>query len=88
MIDAVDTLRQHQLVILRRLRSGPLTEFELVREVAEHSGHTEEQCAENMADWFEELRAAGLVWAGTLTNAEGQRMMAAALTKRGAELVG
>jgi len=88
MIDTIDSLRQHQLVILRRLREGALTEFELVSEVAEHSGYTVEQCADNMADWLEELRIAGLMWAGTLTNVDGQQMMAAALTKRGLELVG
>ena len=88
MIDTIDSLRQHQLVILRRLRQGALTEFELVSEVAEHSGYTVEQCADNMADWLEELRGAGLMWAGILTNVDGQEMMAAALTKRGLELVG
>ena len=88
MIDTIDSLRQHQLVILRRLRNGALTEFELASEVAEHSGYSVEECAENMADWLEELREAGLMWAGTLTNANNQRMMAAALTKRGVDLVG
>ena len=88
MIDTIDALAQHQLVILRRLRGGPLTEFELASEVAEHSGHTVEQCADKMADWLEELRTEGLIWAGALSNANSQQMMAAALTKRGIELVG
>ena len=88
MIETQDALAQHQLVILRRLRDGPLTEFELVGEVAEHSGYTHEQCADNMAEWLEELRIEGLIWAGALSNADGQRMMAAALAKRGKELVG
>ena len=88
MVDAIESLRQHQLVILRRLRQGPLTEFELIREVATHSGHSAEQCADLIPDWLEELRLEGLVWAGALTNAEGQRLMAAALTRRGKELVG
>ena len=88
MINAIDCLSQHQLVILRRLRGHPLTEFELACEVAEHSGYTVEQCSDNMADWLEELRIEGLVWAGALSNANGQRMMAAALTKRGMDLVG
>ncbi|MFQ5592176.1 MAG: hypothetical protein ACE5HE_13515 [Phycisphaerae bacterium] len=88
MIDTTDALRNHQLVILRRLRSGPLTEFELANEVAEHSSYTVEQCADSMQDWLEELRLEGLVWAGALLNAESQRITAAALTKRGMQLVG
>lgn len=87
MIDTTESLRQHQLVIMRRLRNGPLTEFELIREVSTHSGHNEEQCADRMADWLEELRQEGLVWSGTLANANGQKIMAAALTSRGRELV-
>ena len=88
MIDTLDALQQHQLVILRRLRKGPLTEFELASEIAEHSGYTVEQASDNMNEWLEELRAEGLVWAGVLTNDNGQRLFAAALTKRGTELVG
>lgn len=88
MIETVNSLAQHQLVILRRLRSGPLTEFELAGEVAENSGYTCEQCADNMAEWLDELRLEGLIWAGQLSNADGQKMMAAALAKRGKELVG
>ena len=87
MIDTLEALQQHQLVILRRLRSGPLTEFELAGEIAEHSGYTMEQCADNMAEWLDGLRAEGLVWAGILTNDTGQQLMAAALTKRGRDLV-
>lgn len=88
MVDTIESLRQHQLVILRRLRNGPLTEFELSREVANHSGYTPEQCADSMGDWLEELRVEGLVWAGPLSNSNGQTMTAAALTKRGIDLVG
>lgn len=88
MIDTLDALQQHQLVILRRLRKGPLTEFELASEIAEHSGHTVEQASDNMNEWLEELRAEGLVWAGVLTNDNGQHLFAATLTKRGTELVG
>lgn len=87
-MNTLEALRQHQLVILRRLRKGPLTEFELVREVTNHSGHTQEQCEEKMAEWLEELRVEGLVWSGTLTNAGDQKMMAAALTRAGIEMVG
>ncbi|MHC4697668.1 MAG: hypothetical protein ACYTFA_13100 [Planctomycetota bacterium] len=87
MIDTIEALRQHQLVILRRLRTGPLTEFELAGEVAEHSGYDLEQCADNIADWLEELRLEGLVWAGMLSNSDGQQITAAALTKRGMELM-
>ena len=87
MIDAVNALQQHQLVILRRLRSGPLTEFELAGEIAGHSGYSIEQCADRMAEWLDELRAEGLIWAGALTNDTGQELMAAALSKRGRDLV-
>ena len=87
VIETIESLAQHQLVILRRLRAGPLTEFELANEVAEHSGHNPEQCTDRMADWLETLRREGLVWAGTLQNADGQQIMAAALTKHGRDLV-
>jgi len=88
MIDTtIESLRQHQLVILRRLRGGPLTEFELATEVADHSGHTHEQAADKMAEWLGELREAGLIWFGTLSNSAAQEIMAAALTRRGQELV-
>jgi len=87
MIETIDSLRQHQLVILRRLREHPLTEFELAREVADHSGHTPETTEEKMADWLEELRLEGLIWSGSLTNANNQQIMAAALTKRGVDLI-
>ena len=52
MNNTLDTLRQHQLVILRRLRHNPLTEFELANAVAGRSGFTEEQAADRMADWL------------------------------------
>jgi hypothetical protein len=87
MVETLDALRQYQLVILRRLRQSPLTEFELAAEVAEHSGFTNEQAANHMTDWLEELRQDGLVWSGSLSNADGQKIVAAALTKRGRELV-
>lgn len=88
MVDTVKALSQHQLIILRRLRKGPLTEFELTHEVAEHSGFTAVESADRMTTWLEELRGEGLVWAGALSNLDGQSMWAAALTKRGRELVG
>jgi len=87
MIETIESLAQHQLVILRRLRSSPLTEFELAHEVTKHSGYSTEQCTDRMADWLETLRREGLVWAGSLQNADGQQIMAAALTKAGRELV-
>ncbi|MCH7808408.1 MAG: hypothetical protein IIB60_04220 [Planctomycetes bacterium] len=87
MIDTIDALRQHQLVILRRLRNGPLTEFELASQVADHSGFSAEQCADSMGEWLDELRQEGLIWAGDLSNANGQTILAAALTKTGRELV-
>ena len=86
-IDTIESLRQHQLVILRRLRTGPLTEFELATEVADHSGHSHEEATDKMAEWLDELRTAGMVWAGTLSNSAAQEIMAAALTRRGQELV-
>ncbi len=88
MIETLDALSQHQLVILRRLRGGPLTEFELSDEIAGNSGYTVEDCSDNMGDWLEELRQEGLIWAGVLSNDNSQEMFAAALTKRGKELVG
>jgi hypothetical protein len=88
VIDTTERLAQHQLVILRRLRAGPLTEFELAREVANNSGYTTERAADQMGDWLEGLRGEGLVWSGALTNADGQHLLAAALTRRGRELVG
>lgn len=87
MNDTLETLRQHELVILRRLRSGPLTEFELANEIAEHSGYTPEEAADSVAGWLEALRDSGLIWAGALQNADGQQLMAAALTRQGRELV-
>ena len=87
MIDTIDALSQHQLVILRKLRGGPLTEFELASEIAEHSGFTIEQCSDSMVGWLGDLRDAGLIWAGALCNDTKQEMWAAALTKKGRELV-
>lgn len=87
MNSTLDELRQHELVILRRLRTSPLTEFELASEVAEHSGYSTEQAVDMMADWLDALRLDGFIWAGTLSNAADQRIMAAALTTRGRELV-
>jgi len=87
VIETIESLAQHQLVILRRLRASPLTEFELANEVTKHSGYNPEQCTDRMADWLETLRREGLVWSGSLQNADGQQIMAAALTKAGRELV-
>lgn len=87
MTQTLEDLRQHELVILRRLRQGPLTEFELVREVAEHSGWSVDDATEKMGDWLAALREAGLVWAGELHNEAGQSIHAAALTRRARELV-
>jgi hypothetical protein len=88
MPETIDSLRQHQLVILRRLLRGPLTEFELSQEVAGHSGYTPDEAADRMGAWLEELREEGLVWSGRLTNDSNQHIFAAALTRRGRELVG
>jgi len=84
---AFEVLRQHELIILRRLRTGPLTEFELAREVAENSNWTAEQAFEKIHTWLESLKNDGLVWAGKLHNSKGQYIYAAALTRRGQDLV-
>ena len=84
----IEDLRQHELVILRRLRTGPLTEFELSSEVSAHSGYTAEQAADLMGDWLEELKCRGLIWSGKLANDAGQYILAAALTRNGRALVG
>jgi len=88
MTKTLDSLRQHELVILRRLRASPLTEFELAHEIAEHSGHSSHDAAENVAGWLEELKEQGYVWTGQLFNLEGQKIYAAALTRLGREIVG
>ncbi len=84
----LEELGQPELVVVRRLSSGPLTEFELAHEVAVNSSYTPEQAADRVACWLNELREKGLIWAGTLLNKRGQSIMAAALTNRGRELVG
>jgi len=87
MTTTIKSLQQHQLVILRRLRSHALTEFELASEVAEHSGWAGEQAMDNMSKWLRELRDDGLIWTGVLCNSNGQEMYAAALTISGRDLV-
>lgn len=80
-------LRQHEIIILRRLRTGPLTEFELAREVSENSNWTAERAFSNIVGWLESLQRDGLVWAGKLYNQENQHIFAAALTRKGQEMV-
>lgn len=87
MTMTLDALGQPELVVVRSLSSGPLTEFELAHEVAVNSSYTPEQAADRVAGWLNELREKGLIWAGTLLNKRGQTIMAAALTNRGRELV-
>lgn len=81
-----EDLRQHELVILRRLRGGPLTEFELATQISEHSGYNYDEACDLLPDWIAKLREEGLVWSGQLTNAQGQSILAAALTRVGREL--
>lgn len=83
----LDELCQPELVVVRRLSDGPLTEFELAQEVASSSSYTPEQATERVSFWLQGLREKGLIWAGTLLNKRGQAIMAAALTSRGRELV-
>ncbi len=83
----LDELCQPELVVVRRLSDGPLTEFELAQEVALSSSYTPEQATERVSFWLQGLREKGLIWAGTLLNKRGQAIMAAALTSRGRELV-
>lgn len=87
MKNAIESLQQAELVVVRRLRSGPLTEFELAHEIAEHSGFSREEAADRICDWLLDLRQKGFVWAGQLSNTSGQSIMAAALTANGKELV-
>ncbi len=86
-MQTLNELRQHELVILRRLRAHPLTEFELASEVAEHSGYSADGAAERMESWLDALKEAGYIWTGRLYNEKGQFIRAAALTKAGRELV-
>ena len=88
MKTALESLGQPELVIVRRLREGPLTEFELAHEITEHSGYEEDEAAHRMSQWLDDLQGKGLVWAGILFNRRGQSILAAALTCRGRELVG
>ena len=67
MATTLNELRHSHLVIVRRLRNGPLTEFELAHEVAESSSYSEEQAADRMEAWLEELRVDGLIWSGRMT---------------------
>ena len=83
----LNDMQQHQLVILRRLRNSPLTEFELASEVAGHSGYTDEAAADRMRGWLEELQQLGLIWMGALTNLAGQQLLAAALAVQGRRVV-
>lgn len=83
----LDDLRQHELVILRRLRVGPLTEFELATEVSEHSGFSAAESADRIGEWLEDLMQQGFVWTGRLYNNTGQYIYSAALTRSGRELV-
>ncbi len=87
-MQTLNEFRQHELIILRRLRKHPLTEFELAQEVAEHSGYSAEQASEQMEAWLESLKESGYVWSGKLFNDNGQSICAAALTRAGRELVG
>jgi DNA-binding PadR family transcriptional regulator len=84
----IDNLRQHELVILRRLRTGPLTEFELAAEIAADSGYTAEQASTRIAGWLRDLKNQGFIWAGELHDDAGHTLLAAALTRCGRQLVG
>jgi hypothetical protein len=87
VLQAFEVLRQHELIILRRLRRGPLTEFELAREVAENSNWSSQEAFEHIKEWLDGLQKEGLIWAGKLHNERGQHIYAAALTRRGQKMV-
>ncbi len=84
---STDELRQHELVILRRLRKNPLTEFELCAEIAESSGYNADEAADRIGGWLEDLQTKGYIWYGKLFSQTGQSIHAAALTRRGRQLV-
>ena len=84
----IEALSNPAQVVARRLRSGPLTEFDLASEVACHSGYSPEQATEELATWIEELFDQGLIWSGVLSNRRGQHMVASALTNLGKRLIG
>lgn len=86
MKTGIESLQQAELVVVRRLRNGPMTEFELAHEIAEHSGFSGEDAADRIGGWLLDLQQKGLVWAGSLSNARGQSIMAAALTAKGKDL--
>jgi len=88
MKTTIESLSNPALIVVRRLRKGLLTEFELAEEVAEHSSYSVGEAADKLALWLEELRDRGLIWFGQLSNSRGQRIMAAALTSLGMTLVG
>lgn len=67
----IEALSNPALVVARRLRSGPLTEFKLASEVACHSGYSPEQATEELATWAQELFDRGLIWSGVLSNRRG-----------------
>ena len=84
----MDSLSNPAVVVLRRLRGGPLTEFEMARAVSESFRYSSDQAADQLIFWLQELFDMGLVWYGVLSNACGQNMLTAALTKLGKELAG
>ncbi len=85
---AIESLSNPALIVVRRLRSGPLTEFELASALACHSSYSPEQAADQIASGLQELFDQGLIWSGVLSNRRGQHMMAAALTNLGKRLIG
>ncbi len=84
----IESLSNPALVVVRRLRSGPLTEFELASEVACQLSYSPEQAVDQLTAWLQELFDEGLIWSGVLSNRRGQQMFAAALTTLGKRLVG
>lgn len=73
-----------QRLIMRRLMRAPvLTEFELVAAITSGTRCSEAQAQAYIAGWLTNLKDRGYVWCGSLTNAAGQSMCAAAITKKG-----
>ena len=55
----LDALCHPELVVVRRLSRGPLTEFEHAHDVAVNSSYTPEQAAGRVTNWLNDLQEKG-----------------------------